>query len=47
MSRITNILAAASVLGAIGLAACEDEAEIELGDAEVEIEEDGDINVRD
>ena len=45
MSRITKVLAAASVLGFMGLAACEDEAELDLGDAEVEVEEDGDINV--
>ncbi len=45
MSRMTKVLAAVGVLGAIGLAACEDEAEIDLGDAEVEIEEDGDIDI--
>lgn len=47
MSRITNILAAASVLGAIGLTACEEDnvLEVETPDGELEVEEDGDINI--
>lgn len=49
MSRITKILAAASVLGSIGLAACEDDnvVEIDTPEGEIEIEEDGDVNVND
>jgi hypothetical protein len=49
MSRITKVLAAASVLGFIGLAACEDDnvVEIETPDGEIEIEEDGDVNIND
>ena len=47
MSRISKALAAASVLGLVGLTACEDDdvLEIETPDGELEIEEDGDVNV--
>lgn len=45
MSRITKVLAAAGALSLFGLAACEDQAEMDVGDAEVEVEEDGDVNV--
>jgi len=45
MPRITKILAAASVLGFIGLAACEEEVlEVETPEGEIEVEEDGDVN---
>lgn len=49
MSRITKVLAAASVLGLIGLAACEDDTvlEIETPEGEIEVEEDGDVNISD
>lgn len=36
---------ALAALTTIGLAACEDEAEIETPEGEVEIEEDGDVDV--
>ncbi|GEM_PF-2784882 len=46
MARFTKILAAAGVLGAIGLAACEEDVvEIETPDGELSIEEDGDIDI--
>lgn len=47
MSRFTKALAAASVLGLVGLTACEDDnvLEVDTPDGELEIEEDGDVNV--
>ncbi|MBA4801717.1 MULTISPECIES: hypothetical protein [Euryhalocaulis] len=38
-------IAALAALGMLGVAACEDEAEIETPAGEVEVEEDGDVNV--
>ena len=47
MTRIGKALALAGIFATIGHAACEDDEvlEIETPDGEIEVEEDGDVNV--